>query len=131
MILEDEFYNKASQIWNQENENVSSILTGVETIIIIRRFFKLNKKRLAPNWLSKNEKRLKDLLSECSLVKFDESILSIIESRKEISDCRSLDGIHVATAIFLRDCFIDSLFYFYSFDKRVNEVPIKYGLNPL
>ena len=131
MILEDEFHKKASNIWNQKHENVSSILTSIETIIVVRRFSKLNKSRLPPNWLSKNEKKLKELLSECSLVKIDESILSILELKKDISECRSLDAIHIATAIFLKNYFNESKLLFYSFDKRVNEVAKKFGLKPL
>jgi predicted nucleic acid-binding protein len=86
---------------------------------------------LPPNWLSKNEKKLKELLSECSLVKIDESILSILELKKDISECRSLDAIHIATAIFLKNYLKDSQLLFYSFDKRDNEVAKRFGLKPL
>ncbi|EMJ97928.1 toxin-antitoxin system, toxin component, PIN family [Leptospira sp. B5-022] len=63
-------------------------------------------------------------------MKIDESIQSILELKKEIADCRSLDGIHVATAIFLRDAMHSSNFVFHSFDNRVNEVAGKFGLKP-
>lgn len=82
------------------------------------------------NWLSKNEKKLKELLSECSLVKIDESILSILELKKDISECRSLDAIHIATAIFLKNYFKESKLLFYSFDEKVNKVAKKFGLKP-
>jgi hypothetical protein len=129
LILEDEFHEKASIIWNQKHENVSSILTSIETIIVVRRFFKLIKSKFPQNWLSKNEKKLRELFAECSLVKIDESILSILElKKKDISECRSLDAIHIATAIFLKDYFKDSNMLFYSFYKRVNEIAKKFGL---
>jgi predicted nucleic acid-binding protein len=130
LILEDEFHAKASKIWNQKNDVFCSILTAVEARIVLRRFYKSNKSKLTSNWLSKNEKKLNEILSECSLVKIDESILSIVEIKKEISDCRSLDAIHIATAIFLKDKFNDSSFQFYSFDNRVKEVAKKLGLKP-
>jgi predicted nucleic acid-binding protein len=130
LILEDEFHEKASKIWNQKNDVVCSILTAIEATIVLRRFYKSNKSKLTSNWLSKNEKRLNEILSECSVVKIDDSILSIVELKKEISDCRSLDAIHIATAIFLKDKFNDSNLQFYSFDNRVKEVAKKLGLKP-
>ncbi len=130
LILEDEFHEKASKIWNQKNDVICSILTSIEATIVLRRFYKSKKSKLTSNWLSKNEKRLNEILSECSLVKIDDSILSIVELKKEISDCRSLDAIHIATAIFLKDKFNDSNLQFYSFDKRVKEVAKKLGLKP-
>ncbi|PKA06466.1 PIN domain-containing protein [Leptospira harrisiae] len=130
IILGDHFNDKAVKIWNASSEKVSSILTLIEATIVLRRFFKNNKKNLSSQWLSKNEKLLKELLSECSLMKIDENIQSIIELKKEIADCRSLDGIHVATAIFLKDVMHSSNFAFHSFDNRVNEVATKFGLRP-
>lgn len=130
LILEDEFHEKASKIWNQKNDVVCSILTAIEANIVLRRFYKSNKSKLTSNWLSKNEKRLKELLSECSIVKIDQSILSIVELKKEISDCRSLDAIHIATAIFLKDKLNAANLEFYSFDNRVKEVAKKIGLKP-
>ncbi len=130
LILEDEFHEKASKIWNQKIDVICSILTSIEATIVLRRFYKSNKSKLTSNWLSKNEKRLNEILSEYSLVKIDDSILSIVELKKEISDCKSLDAIHIATAIFLKDKFNDSNLQFYSFDKRVKEVAKKLGLKP-
>ncbi|WP_367898699.1 PIN domain-containing protein [Leptospira sp. WS58.C1] len=130
IILGDHFHDKAVKIWNAPSEKVSSILTLIEATIVLRRFFKNQKKFLSSQWLSKHEKQLKGLLSECYLMKIDESIQSILELKKEIADCRSLDGIHVATAIFLRDAMHSSNFVFHSFDNRVNEVAGKFGLKP-
>ncbi|MGV3667744.1 MAG: PIN domain-containing protein, partial [Leptospira bouyouniensis] len=112
IILGDPFNEKAVKIWNAPSEKVSSILTLIEATIVLRRFFKSNKKNLSAQWLSKHEKLLKEFLSECSLMKIDENIQSIIELKKEIADCRSLDGIHVATAIFLKDVMHSSNFAF-------------------
>ncbi len=38
LLLEDEFYDQAIKIWNAKSEKVTSILTGIESIIVIRRF---------------------------------------------------------------------------------------------
>jgi len=130
IILGDHFHDEAVKIWNAPGEKVSSILTLIEATIVLRRFFKNQKKSLSSQWLSKHEKQLKELLSECYLMKIDESIQSIIELKKEIADCRSLDGIHVATAIFLKGVMHPSNFAFQSFDHRVNEVAVKFGLKP-
>ncbi len=71
------------------------------------------------------------MLSECSQVKINESILPILELKKDISECRSLDAIHIATAIFLKNYFKDSKLLFYIFIKRGNKVAKKLILKPL
>ncbi|EMY76027.1 PIN domain protein [Leptospira weilii serovar Ranarum str. ICFT] len=128
LVFEDNFYDKAAFIWNKPAEKTSSILTSIEGLIVLRRYFKNQRKSLPSNWISKQEKKLKELLSECNLVRVDERIESIITIKKDISDCRSLDGIHVATAIYLKEIFRLPNFIFNSFDNRVIKVAEKLGL---
>lgn len=127
ILLEDDFYHKAVQIWNTTGEKVTSILTGFESLIVIRRFYKANRK-LGSRWLSIQEKKIKEILLECNVLNIDEDIYKIIELKKEIADCRSLDAIHIATAIYFKDQIGISKMFFYSFDKRVIEVAEKFGL---
>lgn len=127
LLLEDEFYDEAVKIWNSPNEKVTSILTGIESLIVIRRYYKANTKRLNSKWLSVQEKKIKEMLSECNLLNIGEDIQKIIELKKEIAECRSLDAIHVATAIYFKDQVGVSRISFYSFDKRVNSVCEKFG----
>lgn len=128
LLLEDEFYDEATKIWNAKSEKVTSILTGIESIIVIRRFYKANSKSLTSKWVSTQEKRIKEMLSECNLLSIGEDIQKIIELKKEIADCRSLDAIHVASAIYFKDQVGVSRISFHSFDKRVMAVALKFGL---
>lgn len=127
LLLEDEFYDEAVKIWNSPNEKVTSILTGIESLIVIRRYYKANTKRLNSKWLSVQEKKIKEMLSECNLLNIGEDVQKIIELKKEIADCRSLDAIHLATAIYFKNQLKVSKMSLYSFDKRVNSIAKKFG----
>jgi hypothetical protein len=128
LILGDEFEDRARDIWNMPSNKVSSILTQIESTIVVRRIHSRNKKNLRSNWLSNKESELKEILNQISLLKVDESIQSIIDLKKGISDCRSLDGIHVASALYLKSEFTTKKFQFYSFDKKILEVAKSLGL---
>lgn len=128
LILGDEFEDRARDIWNMPSNKVSSILTQIESTIVVRRIHSRNKKNLRSNWLSNKESELKEILNQISLLKVDESIQSIIDLKKGFSDCRSLDGIHVASALYLKNEFSTKDFRFYSFDKKILEVAKNLGL---
>ena len=128
LLLEDELYDRAMEIWNTTGEKVTSILTGIESLIVVRRYNKANQKKFGSKWLSIKEKKIKEFLLECNLLNIDDDIHKIIELKKEIADCRSLDAIHVATAIYFKDRIGASKISFYSFEKRVIEVAEKLGL---
>lgn len=130
LLLGDEFESQAEDIWNLPSSKVSSILTQIECTIVLRRIYKRDKKKLQNNWLSRKESDLKEIFNQISLMKIDESIQSIVEIKKGISDCRSLDGIHVATALYLKNEFASMDFRFYSFDKKIIEVAKNLGLRP-
>ena len=57
-------------------------------------------------------------------------ILKIIELTRELSLCRSLDAIHVASGYYLIQSYPELKLDFYSLDKRVNEVARKIGIKP-
>ena len=127
LLLEDEFFDEAVKIWNSPNEKVTSILTGIECIIVIRRYYKTYSKKLTSKWLSIQEKKIKEMLSECNLLNIGEDVQKIIELKREIADCRSLDAIHLATAIYFKNQLGVSKMSLYSFDKRVTSVAEKFG----
>ncbi|MBE7410874.1 MAG: PIN domain-containing protein [Leptospiraceae bacterium] len=129
ILVEDDFYKKAENIWSLEGEKISSILTSIEAKIVLRRFHKLNKCILPLNWLSKKEKETDELLSQCYLIKIDERIRSIVDLKKEISDCRTLDAIHVATALFFKSEAGGQPLSICSFDARILAAGKKVGLS--
>jgi hypothetical protein len=128
LIFEDDFYEKAVIIWNSENYKITSILSSIESTIVLRRYYFHNKGKLSPKWLSKNETKLREYLHECYQLYIDEDIDKIILAKKQIADCRSLDGIHVGSALYFKNIVPNSIIIMNSFDKRINLVASSLGI---
>jgi hypothetical protein len=128
LIFKDDFYEEAANIWNSENYKITSILSSIESTIVLRRYYFHNKGKLSPKWLSKNEIKLREYLSECYQLNIDEDIDNIILAKKQIADCRSLDGIHVGSALFFKNIVPNSSIVMNSFDKRIILVASSLGM---
>ncbi len=130
IILEENLSSRTINVWQNEDIRVSSILLRAECIITLRRIHFNYKNKLPETWLKEKEIELKNLLQEVTLRIFDKSILDIIEIKNELSNCRTLDAIHLATAIVFKDNFGDKL-YICSFDKNMRRISKKVGFNVL
>jgi predicted nucleic acid-binding protein len=99
-ILLDEKRNKeALGLWDDADIRVSSILLRLETIIVLRRTYEHNKKELPSLWLSKKMAELNEYLDEVNVRVIDDEIEKIMILKKEVGKCKTLDAIHIATAI--------------------------------
>jgi predicted nucleic acid-binding protein len=130
IILEENLSSRTINVWQNEDIRVSSILLRAECIITLRRIHFNYKNKLPETWLKEKEIELNNLLQEVTLRIFDKSILDIIEIKKVLSNCRTLDAIHLATAIDFKDNFGDKL-YICSFDKNMRRISKKAGFNVL
>jgi predicted transcriptional regulator len=128
LLFEDDFYEKAVKIWNSDNYKITSILSSIESTIVLRRYYFHNKEKLNTKWLSKNETKLREYLSECYQLNIDEDIDKIIHAKKQIADCRSLDGIHVGSALYFKNLVSNTSIIMNSFDKRINLVANSLGI---
>ena len=118
------------QNWKNDDVRVSSILLQAECIITLRRTFDNQKKILPDNWLEEKEMELKNLLQEVTIKIIDKSILDVIELKKNLSGCRTLDAIHIATAMDFKDNFGD-YFFICSYDKNMRDISKKIGFRIL
>jgi len=130
IILDQNLSSKITKIWKNGEMRVSSVLLQAECIITLRRIYFNQKKGLPYNWLKEKEIELKNLIQEVSLRIIDKSILDIIEIKKDLSNCRTLDAIHLATAIDFKDNFNDKI-CICSFDKNMRRISKKFGYNVL
>lgn len=87
----------SKEIWKTYDFRVSSILLEAECLVTLRRFYHNNKKNLEKSWLDWKEKELYELLEEVNIRILDEEIIEYIKLKKELSTCRTLDAIHLAT----------------------------------
>jgi prevent-host-death family protein len=133
IILDEKRKDEALKLWNGASIRVSSILLKLETITVLRRTFEHNKTKLESNWITKKITALHEYLKEVNFRIIDEDIEKIIALKKEISKCKTLDAIHIATALEFSSLIPTSDFYLYTFDKNMSELAksCKFKVNTL
>ena len=99
LILGDANTTQAREIWIQAGHHFSSLLLKVETLTVVRRVFGRHQATLPENWLEMKEGELRSLWESVHFRNLDQDIFYILETRKSLLECRSLDAIHLATAL--------------------------------
>lgn len=131
ILLDEKRQEEALTLWNQATVRVSSILLKLESVTVLRRTYEHNREKLEPAWITKKLNELHEYLQEINLRIIDEDIDKIIFLHREISKCRTLDAIHIATALELSNLIPSSDFYLYTFDKNMAELAklLKFKIN--
>ncbi|MDR0663855.1 MAG: PIN domain-containing protein [Spirochaetaceae bacterium] len=99
ILLEEARKKEAYEYWQNSSIRVSSILLRIETVVSLRRAYEYYKNKLYANWLIEKFKILDEYLNEVNYRIVGTKIEREIYLKKELSKCRSLDAIHIATAI--------------------------------
>jgi predicted nucleic acid-binding protein len=121
ILLDEEKQEEAYGYW-QNSMRVSSILLKIETTIGLRRIYETNKRKLEKNWLNKKKKILDEYLNEVNYKIIDNRIEREIYIRKDLSQCRSLDAIHIATALQFREINNNEETNLYTFDRAMHNL---------
>jgi len=119
-ILLDEQRNKeATALWKDSTVRVSSLLLKLETITVLRRTYAYNRSRLEPSWLARKTNELSGYLQAINFRIIDEEIEKIIFLKKELAKCKTLDAIHIATALEMSKLLPNAAFHLYTFDREM------------
>ena len=131
ILLDEKRKEEALELWNEATVRVSSILLKLETVTVLRRTYEHNKNKLEPSWITKKINELNEYLQEVNFRIIDEDIEKIVILRKEIAKCKTLDAIHVATALDFSKLIPFSDFYLYTFDKNMADLAkmLKFKIN--
>lgn len=124
ILFEEEGSDECYQIWKKGKSRLGSILISIESINSIRRTFQNTNLKQTNRILREKEKSCELMLSEISQRNIDSTIYEIIKSKKEISGCRSLDAIHIATALEFKRNSLSEI-YICSTDKTLRDVAKK------
>ena len=125
ILLDESRKSEALDLWNNASIRISSILLKLETITVLRRTYENNKSSLKSSWITMKQHEMNEYLNEVNYRILDESIENIIMVKKELSQCRTLDAIHIATAMELSTVLPASSFYLYTFDKKMSDLARK------
>ena len=99
MLLDEKRKTEATKLWEVATVRVSSILLKLETITVLRRTYEHNKSKLDSSWLSKKTSEMGEYFQEINFRIIDEDIEKVFSFKKELAQCKTLDAIHIATAI--------------------------------
>ena len=122
ILLDENRKNDAIDLWNEASVRVSSILLKLETITVLRRTYEHNKNKLEANWIAKKLNELNEYFQEINFRVIDEDIEKIMILRKEVSKCKTLDAIHIATAIDFNQLIPNSNLCLCTFDKNMADI---------
>jgi predicted nucleic acid-binding protein len=129
ILFEEPRRDEAYSYWLKSTIKVSSILLRIETVISLRRMYEYNKKKFNGSWLTEKTKEIEEYLNEVNYRIIDEEIEKTIYLQKELSQCRSLDAIHLATALKYRENNNDENINLYSFDTTMHNLARNYKFN--
>ncbi|MDR1317896.1 MAG: PIN domain-containing protein [Spirochaetales bacterium] len=124
-MLDEKKKTEAYEYWQDSSIRVSSILLRIETVVSLRRTYDYYKKKLDDAWLSEKSKLLDEYLNEVNYRIIGTNVEREIYFKKELSKCRSLDAIHIATALKFREMNNTDIIL-YTFDKTMHELAEHY-----
>ncbi|GHV31904.1 hypothetical protein AGMMS4952_21390 [Spirochaetia bacterium] len=92
----------------------------------MRRAYENNKNKLDDTWLTEKTKQLDEYLNEVNYRIIGSKIEREIYLKKDLAKCRSLDAIHIATAMKFREMNNGKDVVIYTFDKTMHELAEHY-----
>lgn len=90
-------------IWAGQDSRCSSILMKAECLINLRRHSLRLPKGASRNWMQERASLLGSALEEIHLKEIDVRVLSVLEREAGLAECRTLDALHLATAMLMRE----------------------------
>jgi len=127
ILLNQERYSEACSLWDNTNFYLSSFLLRIETNISLCRTYKIYNHKQGESWLAEKTGELGEMLKDINYKSIDKSIEQIIIKNKRLAGCRSLDAIHIATALYFRENAKGQDIILCSFDKNMLKVAKEFG----
>ena len=125
-LLDQPGRDKLVPLWDDEPTRVSSILLEAECITVLRRVAASQPAAGAEPFLSLRMRYLDQYLAVVSLKNHDEEVNRYLRNEKRLGLCRTLDAIHLATALLFQEQF-DSPLTICSLDKPMRAVAANLG----
>ncbi|MDR2580162.1 MAG: type II toxin-antitoxin system VapC family toxin [Fibromonadaceae bacterium] len=127
ILFDEKRFDDAWLAWNSSKVRVSSILLRIEACISLQRHYKTNRHLFDADWLNKKEKTLNNLLDDVFYKPIEEHFGSAIAQNKALAGCKSLDAIHLATALYFEENSREQNIVLCSFDKNMLAVAKQLG----
>lgn len=119
-ISEEEFL----KYFDDSNYKASSILLDLEVNLNLKRYIKL--KRLKSTEIQKMMESSKEILDSINLLNLNEEIIENIKNNEIFIKSKSLDAIHLSTALNL-NLYSEQKIKLISYDKNMNKLAKEFG----
>jgi predicted nucleic acid-binding protein len=127
ILLDEKRQDEAINIWDSNPIRISSVLLKAETNISLLRFYKQNGYKLGEDWLNEKKALRKKFLNEIFFNDITEEFVDDMEQNDGLAKCKSLDAIHLATALNARKNPDNKNIRLCSFDKNMLAVAKELG----
>jgi len=127
ILLDENRQDEAVYIWKNYPVKISSILLKIETNISLLKFYKQNEYKFGINWFNEKKELRKNLLNEVFLSDITEYFADTMEQNDILARCKSLDAIHIATALDISEKYNENEICICSFDKNMLKVAKELG----
>ncbi|GBU25690.1 hypothetical protein R83H12_02345 [Fibrobacteria bacterium R8-3-H12] len=128
ILMNEPKTQEALYIWKNSKVRISSILLKFESNIVLRRNYENMRNKIGNNWLKGRLFDLKKYLDDVFCIDINEKFENSICSDYDIlSKCKSLDAIHIATALDISEKYGRSEICICSFDKNMLKIAKELG----
>jgi len=129
-LLRESKAEEARSIWKRYDIKISSSLLKIETNVVLRR--SLSQKKNNPNEFSLEDRlaELDKFLKDIFYRRIDDVFKEPYTNYAGISCCKSLDAIHIATALDIRDSSNYEI-HICSFDKNMIKLAEQFGFTSI
>jgi len=129
-ILEQAPLDRIASLWEPTQIRLSSVLSKIESMIGVRRAAMLQKLPPDGPWCTERIRLLDSYLDELECKRIDDDNQDIIRNTSSLANCRSLDAIHVATALYYKP-HLDETIQVVTLDGRLRQTAIDAGFSVL
>jgi predicted nucleic acid-binding protein len=112
------------ELWSGMESRCSSILLKAECLINIRKHAGRLPKGASGAWLRERSLLLESCLDEIHLKDVDASVLTVLDRETGLAECRTLDALHLATALHMRERASEG-FKLVTLDERMRQTAAK------
>lgn len=124
IVYSENGFEKNLEKINKSNHLFSSILIEIEAFRSLNYTFNQNKKYLENTWYQETHNFIETLISNINLKNIDSDIKNEFKKQKNISELKSLDAIHLSTAMYVKKLISEDLI-FCTLDEKLKEVALK------
>jgi predicted nucleic acid-binding protein len=129
-LLEEKDHPALAGLWNGADGRLSSSLLKIECVVAVRRAALLRGLGADDTWAGERLDVLTGFLDALDFKTIDHSIEEIIRLTPALADCRTLDAIHVATALHFKP-FVEGALEIVTLDRRMRQTARKLGFEVL